>query len=205
MDSIKETVDSEKSKAELNQFKESFETFNNIINNLQRQYLSLEKEFGKQGRRLEDINRQLRQTIKDNREVTSFLNSILTSLTSGVVAVNKFGVISHFNSAAERITGIEAEHALGKKYDEIFSSENGGCYSALDTVMTGSEFDSEEKIIVKGKAHIRQGEMDGCRRGRTGRSHTGAYCPRLQGIPGKGSSTEGIIRYKKQTKDRRTC
>jgi PAS domain S-box-containing protein len=133
---------------ELTQFKESFETFNNVINNLQRQYLSLEKEFGEQGRRLEDINRQLRRTIKDNREATSFLNSILTSLTSGVVAVNKSGVISHFNSAAERITGIEAVQALGKKYDEIFSSGNGGCYSALDTVMTGAEFDSEEKVIV---------------------------------------------------------
>ena len=137
-----------KSKVELAQFKESFETFNKIINNLQRQYLSLEKEYGEQGRRLEEINRELRQTINDNREVTFFLNCILTSLTSGVVAVDRAGVISHYNPAAEKITGISAEHALGKKYDEVISAQNGGRFSALDTVMSGVEFDSEEKVIL---------------------------------------------------------
>ncbi len=136
------------SRSDVVQFKESFETFNKIINNLQRQYLSLEQEYGEQGRRLEAINRQLRETISDNREVTSFLNSILTSLTSGVVAVDKNGLISHFNPAAERITGISAAQALGKKYDEVMSSGTGGRFSALDTVMSGVEFDSEEKTII---------------------------------------------------------
>ena len=148
MDSIEQVTGTGKSKVELVQFKESFETFNNIINNLQRQYLSLEKEYREQERRLEEINHQLRRTIDDNREVTSFINSILTSLTSGVVAVDKSGVISHFNPAAERITGVAATHALGKKYDEVISSVSGGRFSALDTVMTGTEFDSEEKVIV---------------------------------------------------------
>jgi PAS domain S-box-containing protein len=136
------------SKTDVIHFKESFETFNKIINNLQRQYLSLETEYGEQGRRLEEINKQLRQTISDNREVTSFLNSILTSLTSGVVAVDRNGLISHFNPAAERITGVAAEKALGKKYDEVMSARTGGRYSALDTVMSGVEFDSEEKTII---------------------------------------------------------
>jgi PAS domain S-box-containing protein len=148
MDSIEQASGTGKSKNELVQFKESFETFNNIINNLQRQYLSLEKEFSEQGQRLEEINSRLRQTINDNREVTSFLNSILTSLTSGVVAVDRSGVISHFNPAAEKITGVAAKGALGKKYDEVFSAASGGGYSALDTVLSGVEVDSEEKVIV---------------------------------------------------------
>ncbi len=148
MDSIEQTTHEGKSKTELVQFKESFETFNNIINNLQRQYLSLEREYSEQGHRLEEINARLRRTINDNREVTSFLNCILKSLTSGVVVVDKSGVISHFNPAAERITGIDAARALGKKYDEIISAPSGGRYSALDTVMSGVEFDSEEKTIL---------------------------------------------------------
>lgn len=148
MESIEQTIGSGKSKVKLVQFKESFETFNNIINNLQRQYLSLEKEYNRQEHRLEEINHQLRQTINDNRQITSFLNSILTSLTSGVVAVDKSGVISHFNAAAERITGIGASRALGAKYDEVISAARGGGYSALDTVMSGTEFDSEEKVII---------------------------------------------------------
>jgi len=148
MESIEQTAETGKSKDELVQFQESFETFNNIINNLQRQYLTLEKEYSERGRRLEEINGHLRRTINDNREVTSFLNSILTSLTSGVIAVDRSGVVSHFNPAAERITGISAARALGKKYDEVITAGSGGGYSALDTAMSGAEFDSEEKVII---------------------------------------------------------
>lgn len=134
---------------ELHEFKESFETFNRIINNLQRQYLTLEQEYGNQGRELELINTRLRETISENRSVTMFLNSILTSLTSGIIVVDKAGKISHFNPAAERITGIPTAAALGKKYDEVIHTKQGGRFSALDTVMTGMEFDSEEKVIFK--------------------------------------------------------
>ncbi|MCK5127737.1 MAG: PAS domain S-box protein [candidate division Zixibacteria bacterium] len=133
---------------ELHEFKESFETFNKVINNLQRQYLTLEKEYRDQGSELENINSQLRHTIAENRSTTLFLNSILSSLTSGVVAVDKSGVISHFNPAAERIIGISAVLALGKKYDEVIQTSQGGRFSALDTVMTAVEFDSEEKTVL---------------------------------------------------------
>ncbi len=137
--------------AELVQFKESFETFNKIINNLQRQYLTLEKEYARQETRLEEINHQLRRTIAANRGTTAFLNSILTSLSSGVVAVNQAGVISHFNPAAERITGIGRARALGRRYDEVISAKHGGRFSALDTVLSGGEFESEEKVIINNK------------------------------------------------------
>lgn len=147
MDGADSLVNSGKSDSELLQFKESFETFSKIINNLQRQYLTLEKEYRDQGRRLEDINRQLRHTISANQEVTSFLNSILTSLTTGVLAVDHTGVISHFNPAAESITGVSINKALGRKYDEVIRSASGGRFSALDTIMSGKEFDSEEKVI----------------------------------------------------------
>ncbi len=150
MEGATELTGTGKIKTELVQFKESFETFNKIINNLQRQYLSLEKEYSEQGRRLEEINRQLRRTIRDNREMTFFLNSILTSLTSGVVAVDTSGTISHFNPAAERITGIQAARALGKKYNDVIAAKSGANCSALDTVLSGAEYDSEEKIFLGG-------------------------------------------------------
>lgn len=148
---MEETEQTEKihdSRKELLQFRESFEAFNKIINDLQRQYLSLEKEYREQGRELGEINYQLRRTIADNRAVTSFLNSILISLTSGVIAVDQGGIITHFNPAAERITGITIDRALGHKYDEVITAKNGGNFSALDTVLSSAEFDSEEKVII---------------------------------------------------------
>ncbi len=148
MEGTESITEEGKPEIELLQFKESFETFSNIINNLQRQYLTLENEYREQGRKLEEINQQLRHTIAANRSVTSFLNSILTSLTSGVVAVDQAGVISHFNPAAERITEVSTARALGRKYDEVISAKSGGRFSAFDTVMSGIEFESEEKVII---------------------------------------------------------
>jgi len=142
------TVEAPPPDAELVHFKESFETFNTIINNLQRQYLTLEKEYARQETRLEEINHQLRRTIAANQAPTVFLNSILTALSSGVVAVNREGIISHFNPAAERITGMGAARALGRRYDEVISAKRGGRFSALDTVLSGGEFESEEKVII---------------------------------------------------------
>ncbi|NMC44796.1 MAG: PAS domain S-box protein [candidate division Zixibacteria bacterium] len=142
------TVEAPPPDAELVHFKESFETFNTIINNLQRQYLTLEKEYARQETRLEEINHQLRRTIAANQATTVFLNSILTALSSGVVAVNREGIISHFNPAAERITGMGAARALGRRYDEVISAKRGGRFSALDTVLSGGEFESEEKVII---------------------------------------------------------
>jgi PAS domain S-box-containing protein len=132
----------------LTQFSESFETFNKIINNLQRQYLTLEKEYSGQSRELENINHRLRGTIAENQSVTTFLNSILSSLTSGVLVVDKSGMISHFNPAAEKIIGIPASAALGKNYNEVISCSMGSRYSALDTVMTGVELEAEEKVLL---------------------------------------------------------
>ncbi len=151
MEEDRESTATPEIETELVQFKESFEAFNKIINNLQRQYLTLEREYAKQEGRLEEINHELRRTIAANRATTAFLNSILTSLSSGVVAVDQNGVISHFNPAAERITGISAARALGKRYDAVISASHGGRFSALDTVLSGASFDSEEKVILTGR------------------------------------------------------
>ena len=44
--------------------------------------------------------------VAENRAVTEFLNSILNSLSSGVVAVNRSGHITHINPAAKNILGL---------------------------------------------------------------------------------------------------
>lgn len=129
-------------------FKESFETFNKIINDLQRQYLTLENEYCEQGCRLETINNRLRETITANRAVTSFLNSVLTSLSSGVVAVDRQGCISLINAAAEKMLGLSRREALGCKYDEVIRAKTPNGFSALDTILNEREYNSEEKIII---------------------------------------------------------
>ena len=45
----------------------------------------------------------------------SYLNSILNSLSSAVIAINEQGIISHWNIAASRMTDVPMERALGFK------------------------------------------------------------------------------------------
>lgn len=147
MDHRDEIVVDERPQADVGRFAESFEVFNKIINNLQRQYLTLEKQYAEQEQELAEINERLRQTIAGERAATGFLHSILASMTSGVIAVNQDGVISHFNPAAEKITGIKMPQALGKSYEKLFSSRMGKP-SAIETVRTGRKFDAEDIIMT---------------------------------------------------------
>lgn len=60
----------------------------------------------------------------DAGQVKDELTTILESAHNGIVAINARGVIVTFNSAAERILGIKAEDAIGKKVETItFSSD----------------------------------------------------------------------------------
>jgi PAS domain S-box-containing protein len=132
---------------ELTQFRESFATFNKIISNLQRQYLTLEKDYDEQERKLEAINAELRHTMARGAGVTAFLNSILNAMTSGVLAVTPEGRISHINPAAEKILGVPTAQALGRRYDDVIEADFGERYSATETIRSGIEFEGEEKCI----------------------------------------------------------
>lgn len=61
--------------------------------------------------------------------------AILNSLSEGVCAVDRQGFVRCFNSAAEDITGISAEEAVGSALEELFSSEGCACADRLRDVL----------------------------------------------------------------------
>ena len=68
------------------------------------------------------------------------LEIILNSIADGVFTIDLKKNITSFNKAAERITGITAEHAVGQKCFDVFHSNicQGNC--ALEkTLRTGKE------------------------------------------------------------------
>ena len=107
---------------DISKFAESYETFNRIINSLQRKYLELKEEFTTQNDRLTDANRKLVELTEKNIIATEFLNSILNSISAGVIAVDRKGMITHFNPAASTILGIPQQDPLGKQYRELIPS-----------------------------------------------------------------------------------
>lgn len=128
-------------------FAESYETFNRIINSLQRKYLELKEEFTTQNDQLTSANRKLVDLTEQNITATEFLNSILNSISAGVVAVNRQGVITHFNPAASSILGIPQQEPLGQQYRELIPSGVPAGANAYRTAETGSTVDGVEKTV----------------------------------------------------------
>ena len=104
---------------EIDRFTDSYASFDRIINGLQRQYIQLKEEFSAQNEQLIETNRRLVEMTARNLTATEFLNSILHSISAGVIAVNQDGRITHFNPAASVLLGIPLDVPPGKHYRDI--------------------------------------------------------------------------------------
>jgi len=104
---------------------EVLKAFNESTLKLQSSYDSLQAKFGELNRELEDKNRELNRKIAEISEIKEYLNSILQSVTDGVIAVDMKQRITAFNRAAERITGLEGMAVIGWRFDECFETDFG--------------------------------------------------------------------------------
>jgi PAS domain S-box-containing protein len=78
-----------------------------------------------------------------------FLETILSSIADGVFTVDQEWRITSFNRAAERITGVPASKAIGKRCSEVFHADicERGC-ALRQTMETGRELiDYPAKIL----------------------------------------------------------
>ena len=141
---------------DVGQFTETYSSFNKIINGLQRQYLTLKDTYTEQSEQLQAVNESLQSMVAENRAVTEFLNSILNSLSSGVVAVNRSGLITHINPAAKLILGLSGgrRQYYGLQCDEIIRPVEKSEYSAAETVKSGKIFENVEKKIETFQGNI---------------------------------------------------
>ena len=144
----KETAEIEISD-EIGRFAESYSSFNKIINKVQRQYLTLKETYLAQSRELQDVNRTLQSLVAENRAVTEFLNSILNSLASGVIAVDNAGRVTHINPAARRLLAIPEDRQCrdGLEYVDIVRNVDADAASALSTAADGRLFNGVEKKV----------------------------------------------------------
>ena len=104
------------SEEELKDFVTHFSTFNQVMQNLRSAYRELEERFGDLNLQLEQANSELKQSLVEKDKISNFLNNILESLTSGVLAIDLEGNVTLFNRAAEEILGYKAKEVIGKPY-----------------------------------------------------------------------------------------
>ena len=130
-------------------FTERYSSFSNVINRMQRQYLALKDTYTNQSEELRAVNESLQELVSENRNVNEFLNSILVSLSSGVIAVDDKGMVTHINPAAMKILGLPGEisSVRGNHYADIIVPVENADFSAVGTVGSGLCIDSKEKKI----------------------------------------------------------
>jgi PAS domain S-box-containing protein len=143
----------ELSAEELSSFTSSYAHFNKITQKLQKAYKALEEKFENLNRKLEETNNQLRQSLAEKDRISNYLNNILESLNSGVLAIDPEGRITLFNRAAEEILGYKTQQVLGKPYMKIMGKEVKRELTPLHILKTGISHLNEEKEVKtrKGK------------------------------------------------------
>lgn len=103
--------------------------------------------------RLELINKVYNAFEATERE----LQVILESIQSGIVAINTEGEITHFNTAAQDITGIDKELAIGKKLDLVFGGTGLLKVFNEGTVLHKQKL-GKSMVIVKSSPILKEGK-----------------------------------------------
>jgi PAS domain S-box-containing protein len=128
-------------------FADSYALFNETTRRYMEAYKQLEEQFEFLNVRLEETNRDLRDSLEEKDRVSNYLNNILESMTDGLLVVGLDGRINLFNQAAEEITGRSQEEVLGRPYEEVMGIDGGRDKSVLQTLGSGDSLVNQEKDL----------------------------------------------------------
>ncbi|KPL00020.1 MAG: hypothetical protein AMJ90_08940 [candidate division Zixibacteria bacterium SM23_73_2] len=139
----------------ISDFADSFSYFSKITKKLQSAYQEIEKKFEDLNLKLEQTNNQLRQSLIEKDRLSNYLNNILESINSGVLAIKKDGKINLFNRAAEEILGYGSKEVLGKDYLEVFGQGLEIEKTPLHTLNTKRvHLNQEKEVFTKSRKKI---------------------------------------------------
>jgi len=129
-------------------YTDAFESFEKTIGRLESSYAELEDRFSALNSRLEETNERLRLALDEKERARSFLNNVLSSVSSAILVYDRDGRITMYNSAAEKFFGL-GDSLRGKYGEELIVESTRPEISAEATLKSGKEFSSEEKILMR--------------------------------------------------------
>ena len=124
------------------------ESFNKSAAGLKEAYLTLQNRFDKLNLKLEETNIELKHSLDEQERLSNYLTNILESLSSGVIVVDTQGVITHFNSGAEVITGISIDDAINKPYRKVMGTDTPEELTPLWVLANNESRLQMEKTVV---------------------------------------------------------
>jgi PAS domain S-box-containing protein len=123
-----------KSGPEKNPFlQQSFESFDRATARLQKAFAGLEEKFEAINKELDCKNIELQDALAEKEKISTYLQNILESLTTGVVVTDLEGKTTMMNQCAETFTGFSKEEVRGKNASSLFGdefpSDPEGCFN----------------------------------------------------------------------------
>jgi len=99
----------------------AFELFSKETSRLEIAYQALKKQFQAVNLELEESNRQLNQKVQELDSTTDYLHNILSNMSQGILFIGRSGIITTFNSEAQRIFQVGGKLVLFQSFWEHFS------------------------------------------------------------------------------------
>lgn len=125
----------------------AFHLFNQYTSRLEEAYNQLQNRVKEIDREMAHTNACLKDKVQELDGLTKYLNSLLSSIHSGVIAVNLNGEVITLNKAAEKILGLNALESVGKKIESVFKSSDGSPSLLLLALEKGKNcIDVERKV-----------------------------------------------------------
>lgn len=132
--SLSATLEAEIAAAPASHLTEAFQAFERASATMTRHYEALQRRVEDLNLELEEKNEELRRTLAEREAFSRYLESLLESLTNGVVAITADGRIATVNRAAEEMLGDRRERLIGARFADVLPAlageaamnENGG-------------------------------------------------------------------------------
>jgi len=102
---------------------QSFKEFDLATERLQKAYASLEVKFDNINKELKYKNIQLQEALAEKEKISSYLQNILESLTTGVVVTDMEGKTTMINQCAEVFTEFSKEDAVGRDAQLLYENK----------------------------------------------------------------------------------
>ncbi|KKO18273.1 MAG: hypothetical protein DCC43_00045 [Candidatus Brocadia sp.] len=127
----------------------AFHLFNQYTQRLEESYNQLQRRVKEIDREMALANARLKDKVQELDSLTKYLNNLLSSIHSGVIAVNMEGKVSTVNTATEKILKLPKLDFVGKKVEEIFKNSDGST-SLLQVALEKKKdcIDVERKIVT---------------------------------------------------------
>lgn len=129
----------------------AFNLFNQSTQRLEQAYLQLQGRVKEIDNEMELTNERLKRKVEELDGLTRYLNNILESMHSGVVAIDLDGRITTLNRAAEEILNISAAEAREKECQYVIKNvSNSKPPLLLKALREGKNYlDVEHEILTK--------------------------------------------------------